>query len=138
MKQEPNNELKAKFFSQYWGQEVLFYNWNEKMYPVGSNLSDDDIERYTIILKPLSSISDEDAIEVVRLSGINDDGYYDEFFKAIKGQNRFATYFFNARPLFMHESIRIYQFLISKGYALEWMGYSVEEQIEAGWIRLID
>lgn len=36
-----------------------------------------------------------------------------------------------------YQVLEAYQYLQSKGYALPFMGYTVEELIEAGWIKLI-
>lgn len=60
-------EGKAKFFAQYWGQDVFLDS-------LGLNVSGLEIFRPEFIngihakLKPLSQITEEDAIEVARLS----------------------------------------------------------------------
>jgi len=101
-------ENKAKFFAQYWGQEVvplmgdlakvdgLFLNWAPKD------------ESCFIQLKPLSSITDEDAKKL---------GY--------------------SSPLLLkkHSSFHVDE-LRGLGYALWWHGLSIEKQIEYGWIKL--
>lgn len=57
-------ENKAKFFAQYWGQEV--YGWHDGNTTnfQSLNITEDEF----LILKPLSSISDEDAIKVAELA----------------------------------------------------------------------
>lgn len=67
--------------------------------------------------KPLSDITDEDAIEVLRFGGIQDDKFK-EFFDMLKEQKEFMDYFFHVRPLYFAEAISIYQYLASKGYDL--------------------
>lgn len=106
-------ENKAKFFAQYWGQEVLttffgsgFYI-DRDLYPISSG-------SFFLVLKPLSSITDEDAGE----SG------YDNA-KSMLSDN------------YLVNSPYVFDYLRSRGYALPWMGLSVEQLIEYGWVKLI-
>tara|TARA_R110000850_G_scaffold275955_1_gene416448 strand:- start:30214 stop:30549 length:336 start_codon:yes stop_codon:yes gene_type:complete len=108
MKDEINNENKAKFFAQYWGQMVgEGLNGTEDVHRANSAFTE------FLNLKPLSSISDEDAITV---------GY------------KSASHV----PKIKMWSQPNCDYLRLKSYALPWMGLSVEELIEAGWIRLLD
>lgn len=136
MNTEITNETKAKVFAQYLGQPL---NSGKKILLNGERL--DEIatgERDSIlILKPLSAITDNDAIQVTRL-GNNDLGsgvvkigniYTDTFCKTImlhgEHPNPFISKFY---ILFSGEfksgrfpAIQvglIYQFLQSKGYDL--------------------
>jgi len=90
-------------------------------------------ECYYLELKPLSSITDEDAIEVAKIilltwetaieiiRRINEDWNIE----AIKGDD-----------ISYHELIEIIDYLRSKGYALPYLDLSVEQQIEYNWIKL--
>lgn len=100
------NELKAKFFALYYDQVVYmeggmpqpgFVNGSR----IGFILNGNGIDAH-LLLKPLSAITDEDAIKVAKIEGYT------------------------------------YDYLRSRGYALPFMGISVEQQIEAGWIKLIE
>lgn len=70
-----NNILnKEKFISQYWGQKVGATNYTSKMKVGKSNISN---IRF-LELKPISSITDEDVIEVAkRQISINEFAYSD-------------------------------------------------------------
>ena len=170
-------ENKAKFFAQYWGQEVLFHNnLNQNLIIHGYNLFNLPLEEYFLELKPLSSISDDDAIEVAKLAHQINDGWEIEkrdpktiflkrngnvndvfglriglFYSAdmtawhrfmpTKRREKTEQYPVNlciynltdTKPL---PYIAIVDYLRSKGYALDWNGISVKEQIELGWIKL--
>jgi len=105
-----NNENKAKFFALYWGQAVLWEPFIGQNVFVDQHFSWDLVGRafYYLNLKPLSQISDEDVEE----------GYWHLYAYHI--------------PV---SAINI-DYLRSKGYALPWMGLSVEELVDAGWVKL--
>ena len=138
-------ENKAKFFVQYWGQYVLYFT-SDFLRKI-DNLTLDSVENDDFLeLKPLSQISDEDAIELMRLKieskGVVDietieienktlDGY--TFIVKYKnwGDER-VGFIFNGHT----NPLSFYDFLRSKGYALPWMDLSVEDLIEYGWVKL--
>lgn len=67
---EISNEIKAKVFGQYLGHKIRFdyagpNQWN-KLTPMHLTLD----SPYKLILKPLSAISDEDAIDIFGNAGI--------------------------------------------------------------------
>lgn len=119
---EISNEIKAKVFAQYLGQRILVksltnytcdlvlnnpYNDHRN----GMELKSAIFNNAILILKPLSQISDEDAIEVAhigygveRKQKINENK--DRYIKNVK------IYFLNNPTAF------VYQFLQSKGYDL--------------------
>ena len=122
MKAEINNENKAKFFAQYWGQKVV----SHLEYPdLSTNTIDGALikkyseEDYFLILKPLSSISDEDARFICSLHKVISTDY---------------------KWLFLGINLSGYDvdYLRLKGYAVPAFGLSVEEMVEAGWIKLIE
>ena len=78
MKTENNIRNKAKFFAQYWGQEVIssvnHSNAGLKPLPVNSGLMG-SLYTYSaprLLLTPLSQISDEDVKEVSRILDFHD------------------------------------------------------------------
>jgi hypothetical protein len=129
MKAEITNENKAKFFALYWMQDVLMCkHYNKPITLIGNHIDYlycGDYSEYYLQLKPLSSISDEDK-EAVGLESYNQ---FDE-----KGWYERSTF----DELFYYWSFEDADYLRLKGYALPWMGLSVEELVEAGWIKLIE
>lgn len=122
MKAEINEQNRRKFEALYINQDVLRTcsepNYSGKLvyHKLGRPFS-----KYNWLeLKPLSSISDEDA-EIIDLGSedYNEAGWCDKY-----GDFYWWTY-------------ADVDYLRSKGYALPWMGVSIEEMIEAGWIKLI-
>lgn len=115
MKAELNNENKAKFLDLYIGQESdnSAFAYSE----VSRSLNDMvalGFGDYAVKLKPIKSISDEDA---------RDCNYVDA---------RQFHFYLRKRS----DCPELYDILRSKGYALPWMGLSVEEMVDAGWIKL--
>jgi len=114
-------EDKAKFFAQYWGQDIFLDS-------LGLNVSGLEIFRPEFIngiyakLKPLSQITDEDAVEYLNSIGVDENEFRISQAKIDLSDD--------------YEDNFKLDYLRSKGYALPWMGYSVEQQIELGWIKL--
>jgi hypothetical protein len=161
MKTQNTLENKAKFFAQYFGQEIAEITKGSYTKKLGSiKVIDYDIlksvglERmlkikYSLKLKPLSKISDEDAIEVARiLHGEEGD------FKIVYNADSLTSVSAFGRPCYAEtidifwigdlryetaDSIKIlnaYDYLRSKGYAIPWLDLSVKDLIEYGWIKL--
>jgi hypothetical protein len=120
LKAEINNENRVIFEALYINQDV----YREARFPNESGILTPRIisrppSKYTWLeLKPLSSISDEDA-EFIDLQSedYNEDGWFDD------------------GEFYWWASIDV-DYLRSKGYALPFMELSVEEMVEAGWIKL--
>ena len=136
MKAKINNENKAKFFAQYYLQKV-FVHPDLSVEPMinkwvfGSDDTHEDFDYEYLLLTPISKISVKEAIEICN-NFLRED---------YKGENNA----FKIEQVNHHieEGLRYqeldyptYQYLQSKGYALPWMGLSVDQQIEAGWIKL--
>jgi hypothetical protein len=145
MKAEINNENKGKFFALYWDQMVLcsdLYGDNGLIYSITMSIK--NIEEYWLQLKPLSSISDEDAIEVAKLdSSVNWNfgtfGVWKNTFGATivsNGQGLIQKYAQTIIDISFLTPVQ-FDYLRLKGYALPWMGLSVDQMVEAGWIKLI-
>lgn len=131
---------KAKFFAQYYGQTAYDKDFDSNV-KIGTNIHSWGLLHpdggtslwgsLSILLKPLSSISDEDAIEVSKYEEWNFEkgGYYQEIKNMVINSieyRRVAT------------NIGTYQYLQSKGYALPFHEVSVDQQIEYGWVKLIE
>lgn len=128
MKPKINNENKAKFFALYWGQKVVKDKSSQRLY-VSPNINLEH-ESWFLSLKPLSSINDEDAIELGYSTC--DDPLNPNYGMSANGC--FLDDWTQREEMLMSDS----DYLRSKGYALPWMGLSVEEMVQAGWIKLIE
>jgi hypothetical protein len=128
---------KAKFFALYWGQNV-----HNGLNSGGEEFQVAQINRFIIQymentflkLKPLSSISAEDAIEVGRILKIDFKPQYlinevREWIDCRFGFGRIEHRF---------ECFEILDYLRSKGYALPFMGVGVETLVSWGWVKLHD
>jgi len=119
-------ENKSKFFALYWGQMVgINSSWSANQgrfivnqFSIG-HLGNSNI---LLELKPLSSISEGDALEVSKL--------------CVHGDNKRVDNIKSWARIYAMQSSLINDYLRSKGYALPWMGLSVEKQIEYGWVKL--
>lgn len=129
MKSEITLENRAKFFAQHWGQMVKC--WNNDYDNVGLVgvifMSKPYLPNFHLKLSPLSSITDEDAFVCAEIRG-----HDISKLTALEAKGLALIRF----PHHTDISFLLLDYLRSKGYALPWMGLSVEELINAGWIRL--
>lgn len=127
-----DNELKARLFALYWGQHVLTSsNW-EFMYPlvkVRQEYFDGETNGMFLELKPLSMISYDDCDALGKIYGHN--YTIPEIKNWISDDDNFSFGGINSKSV-----IEMIDYLRSKGYALPYLGISVQEQIDKGWIRL--
>lgn len=138
IKMEITLENKAKFFAQYWGQIVAVVTKGSYTHPLGTEhvvnetvirtLSPIVKHEYSLCLKPLLSIPDEDAI-VLAGDDLCDQKDRDILIRYAKEIIQYDSILATLRP-------KHYQRLQSIGYALEWMGISVDEMVQADWIKL--
>jgi len=129
-----NTEInKVKFFAQYWGQKVFINPVLSTDAVTNVYIFDypepEDIEHEYLELKHISSITDEDA------SILAED--YD-FYIGSDPLDQFKTIIDFKQSITENNCypIGFFDFLRSKGYALPWMGLSVENLEEYGWIKL--
>lgn len=125
-------ENKAKFIAFYWGQYVGMYKFPFEEILQGMVDEKCFIDIAYLVLTPLSQITDEDAIEVIKILqsiGIGSTAMREPKEYLLNGSlmNQFGTFQLMAP---------VVDYLRSKGYALPWMGLSVEQLVEYGWIRL--
>lgn len=138
LKLKMSTELKARFFALYWGQSILkrrgfemsnFWTVSHNaLYDIHYNVGDHVFNECYLVLRPLSSITDS---EMIALFGpmLPADIYYFRCLLLDK-PNDFEGYF--------EDFIKYTDWLRSKGFALPFMGISVEEMVEAGWIKLTE
>ena len=126
-------ENKAKFFALYLGQKVLFSE-DEYLMIVGLHSATwrYDIKNYKLLLKPLSQTTDEDAIKVFDLVLRPNHDYIKRLEKAdfIKQGRSFVNSLNTEQSCYMLSTNLVSKgidFLRSKGYALPYMGISVEQ-----------
>ena len=157
MKTQNTLENKSKFFAQYWGQHVLYFS-SDFLRKI-DNLTLDSIENDDFLeLKPLSQISDEDAINVAKLvspmlfegRGKNGGHYIDKsetWWYSVKHNGKTLMVDIDLDGyIFEYDEVEEYKrpsrsligtdYLRSKGYALPWMDLSVEDLVEYGWVKL--
>lgn len=130
-KLENTPENKARFFAQYWGQEVIY---NTEGHWIGEPVNHNSMAVLSVRspyleLTPLSQISDEDCKHV----------FYGQTTKQMVHYITHSNYGFNhdvVEYFIIHLKPVDFDYLRSKGYALPWMGLSVEDLIRYGWVKL--
>lgn len=130
-----NSENKAKLFGQYIRQIVWVkpsvYGYDA--FPVNPEMLYEPSDEEYLLLKPLSSITDEDRLWIAKQSAYRVD---DKNIKAISDSMISHLLEFNSWAgssiLYMTDYLR------SKGYALPYLGLPVKKQIEYGWIKLVE
>jgi hypothetical protein len=148
-------ENKALFFAMYTGQQIFHSEHNVGVFKLSNHPPNTLWKDETIYaqLKPLSSIADEDAYGTgILINCWSDSERKMEFFKSdkmkdvhIMGGKNFAhcigkEYGHGLSHPFANSTTDIlaaYDYLRSKGYALPFMGLSVETMIEYGWIKTV-
>jgi len=123
-------ENKAKFFAQYLGQKVFNDGDGDYLYFLKGRFLENLRHQEHLVIKPLSSITDEDAIDVARIiTGKKLQSDIQLWINDIKKELEITASIGVWR-------IEVFHHLQYKGYALPYMGLSVEKQIEYGWIKL--
>lgn len=141
---ENNTEEKERFFAQYYGQEVAFipdYDQGETLIKAKVN----KVEEIAYLeLKSLSSITDEHAIEVYcrNLLGFPKEKAYATY---VGYKNNILSigiecinYPHLKREFWDINYLDVFRadYLRSKGYAIPYLGISVEELISRGWAKI--
>jgi hypothetical protein len=118
--------VKSRFFAQYWGQEVCLtkggrYKVDEDCFPLW--------DRSYLELKPLSKITDKDLEALLPFvsfqfsSRYTDEQIKEEIRKSVLDTERLPS--------------ELFDLLRSKGYALPYMNYTVDDLISFGWAQLL-
>lgn len=121
---EDEFKLKTRFFAQYWGvncfQNIMNEKYGYNTYPEPF-MDESNVNGQFCKLKPISKITDEEAYEIQKITGTNH-----LVFKPLK----YMAYQ-------KQDAIEVIDYLRSKGYAISFMNYSVEDLINKGWVKLI-
>ena len=134
--QFPQMDVKSRFFAQYWGLIVA----KETKYPKSPTINTttvlliNELSNYHLELKPLSKITDEDAIVVSKIFGMKEDF---EFIGKILCTTMFDNWDSESETVIFNSNAKAVDYLRSKGYALPFMEYSVEDLVSFGWVRLV-
>lgn len=135
-------ENKAKFFAQYFGRTFITgiggksaLSWIDIGYISLGTLS------ATLELKDMSNISPEDINYIIILLEIDKQPVDNDFLAFNKSLISYINYLFLEKKdiksvILTVAFIHAVDYLRSKGYALPYMGLSVEKQVEYGWIKL--
>lgn len=138
-------ENKAAFMAQYYGQKVAKYPHLSAIYNLNhTNLKNIVYQTDAFLqLRSLSSITDDEAIEVLNFMGFNsaNDGN-------LARATILALFVISSNDMIKYELIvkqMLFDFgdisstvekIRSMGFAYKWRGLSVEQQITYGWISL--
>ena len=121
-------ENRQRFFALYIDQKNILIDKEEKVNRFNvSKFYNWHNEKFFLMLKPVCLISKEDAIEIAKIYG-NDEA--DTFENMVN----FAKLIIRRNNSLVSEAV---DYLRSKGYALPYIGISVDKLIEYGWIKLI-
>lgn len=127
-----SNEIKAKIYSQYLPYFIGNPSGLLICVLIGKYITameDKKIPDYRIELKRLAAISDEDAIEVAKLLGEEGDLLYWGKYMCDK--------FTSNDKISVKKVTVIHQYLQSRGYAMPYLNYSVEDLIEANVYKIV-
>ncbi|WP_143009045.1 hypothetical protein [Pedobacter terrae] len=126
---------KVKFSSRYIYQSVYVNPvlGDEACMFTEANLIDIDNNDY-LLLKSLSFITDED-LELL-LPIVQPTSYMGSLTRPNMVKQIFREYLNKSSSLHGLQWWHISDFLCSRGYAIPYMGLSVEKQIEYGWIKI--
>lgn len=138
---ENTKENKSKFFALHFGQKVFRHvAWGDLRECIEVDGAIVNYPSYGYLqLAPLSSITDQDGIELAKI-GLPE-RVYDYLWssqtgkhiaRSIQAGRQTNTYY----PFFRMGDA--FDFLRSKGYAVDWLCLSVDEQVKYGWVKLKD
>lgn len=120
--------VKSRFFAQYWGTKTLYIGGVGKV-EVGKGGWNLKHPSFFLQLKPLSKITDDDVQELLPLVSFDfSPRYTDEQMKEEIKKSVLDTEMMPSE---------LFDFLRSKGYALPYMNYSVDNLISFGWVQLL-
>lgn len=130
--QLPQTAVKCRFFAQYYDLEIAKHN--TKKYFV-KHILDKVGDYYFIELKNINKITKDDIVFCVNLMGkaINleeAEDFKDSFIEAFLNKEFYGTFY-------PYRVCEIIDYLRSKGYAIPFMEYSVEDLVSFGWVRLV-
>lgn len=137
MNQENTNEplsktaVKSRFFAQYWGTKTLYVGGVGKV-EVGNGGWNLKHPNFFLQLKPLSKITDEDAIGVANIISTT---IHDSISKELVSY--YKEDILKDPEVLCYASYKTVDFVRSKGYVVPFMEYSVEDLVSFGWVQLL-
>lgn len=128
-------ENKAKFFAQYWNQEM--YSITRPNQPYVNNFIQQmeeylQFDEWYLLLTPISQLREEDALEVYSIVYPNS-LKTEDYEKIIAVEEMFSQ---RLVVINLNSMTNAIDYLRSKGYALQFMNYTVADQLSMGWIQL--
>lgn len=134
-----NQQEKERFFAAHWGQRILKYEGDSNNYEVSVIHMPYSKQHKFLELKPLSSITDEDAIAIWKMFRVeeNEAGYdtsWQKFKEEVIKSGEIAFGLWD----FYHNCMDAYDKARELGYAVAFNGYSVEQMIEMNWLTLTE
>lgn len=134
MKTENNIENKRRFAALYWGQRVHRHvTWSNISRCAILNEHTITMDNYHLELKPLSAITDDDAIKVFKIL-FPELNKPDDFMIEIGGD--WARCVHANLSSINKNIVHMIDYLRSRSYALPWLDLSVDDLISYGWIKL--
>lgn len=112
--------VKSRFFAQYWGTKTLYIE-GKGLVEIGQggwNLKHPD---FFLQLKSIADLSKMHSLQVSQIMGANHNVTDPLRYTSISNEN----------------SIKTIDFLRSKGYAIPFMEYSVDDLVSFGWVQLL-
>lgn len=133
-------ENKAKFFAQYWGQQIVDvcdYTYdNSPIFETPEYVIHSDETYGCLLLRPLPAIADEEAIEVAKIFDLSEEQIKDtdlaEWIEALFDEP--AGYYIDGYT--GTQMLQCADYLRSKSFAIPYMDLSVEDLIVYNWITL--
>lgn len=143
-------EDKAKFYNQYQFSNVCFDDISNSIWSISVCsvfgyylLANGDCRIYIdkttpLLLKSLANVTDEEIIELFDMMFTKQHSDKSDSFKIDIGKSWVDSYNRNTEMFVPFNYIKGYQYLQSKGYALRYMDYSVDDLVENKTIKLIN
>lgn len=139
MKTENTPENKAAFFAQYWAQQICEYRFVMNAFDFVKTdtliKSGTPIDNWSLYLTPLSSITDEDAVEVDKICRFS----YSKFPEFIGKEIR-NWLIFNGTGLgntsHKWDFLKAADYLRSRGYLIQWRDLTPDQLISYGWVKV--
>lgn len=128
---------KAKFFAQYFGQKVIFNKFTPKLPFIITDINDNNVNGEIL---ELTSISNMGGVLVTEIGILIDFFPYpttgriinDELVQELRDELSYKLEWEVSFEL----CAQVIDLIRSKGYALPYMGLSVETLVEYGWVKL--
>lgn len=143
---ENNINNKAKFFALYFGQKFVHTGEGRPIKALGNEIvmnyeNSDKFQlccysnQRAVELKPLSEITDEDAVELAKIMGMQEETEY-VFIGKILANNVFDNSDEMSETTIYNMHCQATDYLRLRGYAVQWYDLTVEEQVSRGWVQL--